>query len=80
VAPVATVQRIWRTHQLRPHRLRTFKRSRDPGFAAKLADIVGLYVDPSAMLWCSRLTKRARFKRSAAPNPDRRSSLGAARP
>jgi hypothetical protein len=48
VAPAATVQRIWRAHQLQPHRLRTLKRSRAPGFAAKLADIVGFYVDPSA--------------------------------
>jgi hypothetical protein len=40
--------RIWRAHKLQPHRLRTFKRSRDPGFAAKLTDIVGLYVDPPA--------------------------------
>ena len=45
---LGTVQRIWRAHKLQPHRLRTFKRSRDPGFAAKLADIVGLYVDPPA--------------------------------
>src|SRR5262252_7615180 len=45
---VGSVQRIWRAHQLQPHRLRTFKRSRDPGFAAKLTDIVGLYVDPPA--------------------------------
>ena len=41
-----TVQRIWAAHQLQPHRLRTFKRSRDPEFAAKLADIVGLYLAP----------------------------------
>ena len=33
-------------HDLQPHRIRTFKRSSDPDFAAKLADIVGLYVDP----------------------------------
>ena len=45
---LGSVQRIWRAHQLQPHRLRTFKRSRDPSFAAKLADIVGLYVDPPA--------------------------------
>ena len=45
---VGSVQRIWRAHKLQPHRLRTFKRSRDPGFAAKLTDIVGLYVDPPA--------------------------------
>jgi hypothetical protein len=41
-----SVQRIWAAHDLQPHRLRTFKRSTDPDFAAKLADIVGLYVDP----------------------------------
>jgi hypothetical protein len=28
-----------------PHRIQTFKRSRDPGFAAKLTHIVDLYVD-----------------------------------
>jgi hypothetical protein len=45
---LSSVQRIWRAHQLQLHRLRTFKRSRDPSFAAKLIDIVGLYVDPPA--------------------------------
>ena len=45
---VGSVQRVWRAHKLQPHRLRTFKRSRDPSFAAKLTDIVGLYVDPPA--------------------------------
>ena len=43
-----SMQRIWQAHQLQPHRLRTFKRSRDPAFATKLADIVGLYIDPPA--------------------------------
>jgi transposase len=41
-----SVQRIWGAHDLQPHRIRTFKRSTDPEFAAKLEDIVGLYVDP----------------------------------
>jgi transposase len=41
-----TVQRIWAAHELEPHRVRTFKRSHDPEFIAKLADIVGLYVAP----------------------------------
>jgi transposase len=45
---LSSVQRVWRAHKLQPHRLRTFKRSRDPSFAAKLTDIVGLYVDPPA--------------------------------
>ena len=39
---LTTVQRIWRSHGLQPHRVRTFKRSTDPRFAAKLDDVVGL--------------------------------------
>ena len=40
------VQRIWEAHRLQPHRLRTFKMSRDPTFAAKVEDVVGLYMAP----------------------------------
>ena len=43
-----SVQRILKAHQLAPHRVRTFKLSKDPKFAEKLRDIVGLYVDPPA--------------------------------
>jgi transposase len=78
---VGSVQRIWRAHKLQPHRLRTFKRSRDPAFATKLTDIVGLYVDPPAhAVVCCRSTKRARYKPSTAPSRDCRSSPGAAKP
>ena len=45
---VSSVQRIWRAHGLRPHRVRQFKLSNDPHFVAKLRDVVGLYVDPPA--------------------------------
>src|SRR5215207_3439069 len=38
-----SVQRIWAAHRLVPHRVRTFKLSRDPAFAPKLHDVVGLY-------------------------------------
>ncbi len=41
-----SVQRIWAAHGLQPHRVKRFKLSKDPEFAAKLQDIVGLYVDP----------------------------------
>jgi transposase len=44
----SSVQRIWRKHGLQPHRTRQFKLSNDPQFAAKLHEIVGLYVDPPA--------------------------------
>lgn len=43
-----TIQRIWQAHDLQPHRIRTFKRSRDPEFAAKVEDVVGLYMAPPA--------------------------------
>ena len=43
-----SVQRILEAHQLTPHRIRTFKLSKDPKFAEKLKDVVGLYVDPPA--------------------------------
>ena len=42
----STVQRILLAHELKPHRLRTFKFSRDPHFAEKLRDVVGLYMNP----------------------------------
>ena len=40
------VQRIWQANHLQPHRVRTFKRSNDPAFAAKVEDVVGLYINP----------------------------------
>ena len=42
----STVQKVWRAYGLAPHRIRTFKLSNDPQFAAKVRDVVGLYVDP----------------------------------
>jgi transposase len=45
---VSSVQRIWRAHGLAPHRVRQFKLSNDPAFAARLRDVVGLYVGPPA--------------------------------
>src|ERR1700732_5123159 len=41
-----SVQRIWAAHGLKPHRVRTFKLSNDAKFAAKVQDVVGLYIDP----------------------------------
>lgn len=48
------VAKLWREHGLKPHRLGTFKVSRDPQFAQKVTDIVGLYLDPpgAAVVLC----------------------------
>ena len=40
------VSRIWRAFALAPHRMETFKLSKDPLFIEKVRDIVGLYMAP----------------------------------
>ncbi|MFO8108817.1 IS630 family transposase, partial [Pseudomonas aeruginosa] len=42
----STVMRHWQANGLKPHLVRGFKISRDPKFADKLEDIVGLYLSP----------------------------------
>jgi transposase len=42
----STIGRVWRSHGLKPHLIRTFKLSRDPKFLEKLDDIIGLYLNP----------------------------------
>ncbi|GAA1649753.1 helix-turn-helix domain-containing protein [Actinoplanes couchii] len=40
------VANLWREHGLRPQKQSTFKLSKGPALADKVADIVGLYLDP----------------------------------
>jgi transposase len=42
----ATICRIWKQHNLKPHLIKTFKISRDKRFIEKLYDVVGLYLNP----------------------------------
>ena len=42
----STVSNLWRSHNIKPHRTKTFKLSRDPKFLEKLTDVVGLYLNP----------------------------------
>jgi len=50
----STVNTIWRRHNLKPHRVKRFKLSRDPRFLEKLTDVVGLYLNPpqQALVLC----------------------------
>ena len=50
----ATINRIWQSHHLQPHRTKNFKLSRDPKFLEKLTDVVGLYLNPpqKALVLC----------------------------
>jgi transposase len=50
----SAVSRIWRAFALQPHRVDTFKLSKDPLFIEKVRDIVGLYLNPpdKALVLC----------------------------
>lgn len=50
----STIHQIWDAHGLQPHRVETFKLSKDTQFVEKLTDIVGLYMNPpdKAMVIC----------------------------
>jgi transposase len=41
-----TVQRIWRKHNVQPHRVERHMISNDPDFETKAADVIGLYLNP----------------------------------
>jgi transposase len=41
-----TVHRIWKAHDLKPHRLETFKFITDPNAEERIHDVVGLYLNP----------------------------------
>ncbi len=69
---ISSVQRIWRRHGLQPHRVRQFKLSTDPAFAAKLRDVVGLYVDPPAHAVVLSVDEKSQIQalaRTQAPLP-----------
>jgi len=43
----STINRLWQEHNLKPHRTRSFKLSRDIKFLEKLTDVVGLLPESS---------------------------------
>ena len=49
-----TIHRVWQEHELKPHRTKSFKLSRDPKFLEKLTDVVGVYLTPpqNAVVLC----------------------------
>ena len=40
------VRKVWAAAELKPHRIKSFKISKDPQFAEKVIDVVGLYLKP----------------------------------
>ena len=58
----STVSNLWKSHNIKPHRTKTFKLSRDPKFLEKLTDVVGLYLNPPDKAIVLVSMKRARFR------------------
>jgi transposase len=61
------VQRLWAANDLKPHRRRLFKISRDPDFTAKFWDVIGLYLDPptqAVVLCCDEKSQCQALERS----------------
>lgn len=68
------VSDILRKNGLKPHLTRTYKVSRDPEFAAKVTDVVGLYLDPpehAVVLSVDEKTSIQALERSQLPLPMR---------
>jgi transposase len=63
----ATVQRLWRANDLKPHLTRTFKLSNDREFERKFWDVIGLYLQPptqSLILCCDEKSQCQALERS----------------
>jgi transposase len=66
------VSDVLRRNGLRPHLVRTYKVSRDPDFAAKVKDVVGLYLNPpehAVVLSVDEKTQIQALERTQLPLP-----------
>jgi transposase len=66
------VSDILRAHGLKPHLVRTYKVSRDPAFATKVTDVVGLYLNPpehAIVLSLDEKTSSQALERTQPPLP-----------
>jgi len=62
-----TVQRLWQANDIKPHRTRTFKVSKDKRFEEKFWDVIGLYLEPPAkalVLCCDEKSQCQALERS----------------
>lgn len=62
-----SVHRIWSRNELKPHRMETFKISKDPRFEEKFWDVIGLYLDPperSLVLCCDEKSQCQALERT----------------
>lgn len=69
------VSEIWRKYDLKPHIVKRFKISRDPQFESKMADVVGLYLNPpeKSMVFCVDEKSQIQALQRSQPNLPMRS-------
>ena len=65
--PCGSVRRIGRAHGLKPPLVKTFKVSRDKNLAAKVEDVVGLYLNPPGKALVLCVDEKGRIR---GPRPD----------
>ena len=68
----ASVHRLWRKNDLKPHLTRTFKLSNDPEFERKFWDVIGLYLEPptqAVILCCDEKSQCQALERSQPALP-----------
>src|SRR5271167_798650 len=75
----STVSNIWRSHNLKPHRVKTVKLSRDLHFLEKLTDVVGLYLNPpeqAMVLWVDEKSQIQALDRTQPGLPMKKGRCG----
>jgi len=73
------VYRVWKTHNLKPFQVQTFKLSRDPNFVEKLVDVVGLYLNPpehALVLYCDEKSQIQALDRTQPGLPLKKGRCG----
>ena len=77
-----SVSRLWRRFSLQPHRTEGFKFSTDPQLEAKVADVVGLYLNPpeSAVVVCVDEKSQCQALERSQPILPMRSGIPSGRP
>ena len=67
-----SVYKLWKSNELKPHLVRTFKISADPHFEQKFWDVIGLYLDPpekALVLCCDQKSHCQALERTQAGVP-----------
>jgi len=75
----ATVQRVWSTNDIKPHRTRIFKLSCDEQFEAKFWDVIGVYLDPpdnAVVLCCDEKSQCQALERTQPGLPLKKGRCG----